>query len=236
LYPFFDTKFIADSYSCRLNKGTHKALNRFKQFAYKASKNHTKTLWILKCDIKKFFASIDQRVLIEIIKKYISDSDIISLISGIIGSFYSTKEGSGLPLGNLTSQLFVNIYMNTFDHYVKHILKAKYYIRYADDFVVIDTDKDRLLELLPKIGEFLIEELKLSLHPNKISLRTIASGVDFLGWVHFTDHKILRTVTKRRMFKSIKLRNAKNETVQSYLGLLKHGNTRKLQTSILRVK
>ncbi len=120
LYPFFDKTFIADSYSCRERKGTHKALQRFKMFSDTVSKNNTRTVWILKCDIRKFFASIDHSVLIGIIKKYISDEDILSLLSGIIGSFHSTRKEVGLPLGNLTSQIFVNIYMNEFDQFVKH--------------------------------------------------------------------------------------------------------------------
>ena len=129
LYPFFDRTFIADSYSCRVNKGTHKAINRFRKFAYQVSKNHTRTAWVLKCDIRKFFASIDQGVMLEMIKSYIPDADIVALLAEIVGSFYSTEKGKGLPLGNLTSQLFINIYMNKFDQFMKHKIKAKYYIR-----------------------------------------------------------------------------------------------------------
>ncbi len=232
LYPLFDRTFIAHSFSCRRGKGSHKALNAFQTFARKVSHNHKKTVWVLKCDIRKFFASIDQAILIEIIKEYISDPDILWLISEIIGSFQSTKEGIGLPLGNLTSQLFVNVYMNRSDQFVKHGLKAKYYIRYADDFVFLDTDKDRLMDMLPKIGDFLSGELKLSLHPNKVSIQTLASGVDFLGWVHFPDHRVLRTVTKKRMFRTIQESGGKMETVQSYLGLLGYGNARKLRQAV----
>lgn len=112
LYPFFDKTFIADSYSCRRDKGMHKALNRFKLFAYQASKNHTRTVWVLKCDIKKFFASINQVILLDILNRYIHDNDIRWLISQIVSSFSSIENGKGLPLGNLTSQLLVNIYMN----------------------------------------------------------------------------------------------------------------------------
>lgn len=126
LYTFFDRIFIADSFSCRLNKGTHKALNRFKEFVYKVSKNNTKTCWVLKCDIKKFFASIDHNSRY-IVVKYINDKDTNWLLNQVINSFYSTEPGKGLPLGNLTSQLLVNIYMNEFDQYIKHRLKIKYY-------------------------------------------------------------------------------------------------------------
>ena len=232
LYPFFDKTFISDSYSCRVKKGTHKAINRFREFAYKVSKNNTRTCRILKCDIKKFFASIDRQVLLGILNSYISDKQIIWLLEEIIESF-SVKPGVGLPLGNLTSQLFVNIYMNEFDQFVKHKLKAKYYIRYADDFMILSQDKKWLLNIIPKIKDFLWGELYLQLHPDKISIRTIASGVDFLGWVNFSDHRVLRNTTKRRMIKKLLL-SQPHETLQSYLGLLTHGNTRKLREKILK--
>jgi len=121
--------------------------------------------------------------------------------------------------------------MNEFDQFVKYKLKAKHYIRYADDFVILSHDKVWLEELLPKIADFLSERLKLEIHPNKVFIKTIASGVDFLGWVHFPDHRALRTITKRRMFKRIK-ENPKPETIDSYLGLLKHGNTNKLKNMV----
>ena len=233
-YPFFERTFIADSYSCRYNKGTHKAIERFHAFSYKVSKNNTKTVWVLKCDIRKFFASVDQRILIEILKKYISDTDIFSLLLEIVGSFHSTKEGVGLPLGNLTSQLLVNIYMNEFDQFVKHQIKAKHYVRYADDFVFLSTDKKWLESILSKISVFLEDKLKLSLHPDKVYIKTLASGMDFLGWVHFPDHRVLRSATKRRMRRSIAKTEENTETVPSYRGLLSHGNAKKLLMEINR--
>lgn len=231
LYPFFDRTFIADSFSCRKWKGTHKAMDRFRDFAYKVSKNHTKTAWVLKGDIRKFFASIDHNTLMEIISRYIPDPDIKELLSKIISSF-SVKEGVGLPLGNLTSQILVNIYMNEFDQFMKHKLKAKYYIRYADDFVVLSDDKTHLENLIPQIQEFLWNRLRLELHPNKLYIKTVASGVDFLGWVLFPDHRVLRTVTKKRMFRGIQKKQGKEETVQSYLGMTTHGNGYKLKKLI----
>ena len=118
--------------------------------------------------------------------------------------------------------------MNEFDQFAKRNLKAKYYIRYADDFVVLSQDKSWLEELISKIEDFLEERLRLKLHPDKIYIKTLNSGVDFLGWVHFPDFRVLRTTTKRRMFKRIK-ENTKPEIINSYLGLLKHGNTFKLK-------
>lgn len=235
LYPFFDKTFIDDSYSCRLDKGTHKSINRFKKLANIVSKNNTKTCWILKCDIRKFFANIDHEILFNILKEYISDENILWLLKEVISSFNAKgKISVGLPLGNLTSQLFVNIYMNKFDQFVKHKLKSKYYIRYADDFVIFSEDKKYLENMIPQIGEFLNTELKLQLHPDKVFIKTLAGGVDFLGWVNFSDYRVLRTASKRRMLKRIE-KNPTAETLNSYLGMLGWGNTRKLQREIVKL-
>jgi len=199
-----------------------------RKFAWKVSKNDTKTVWVLKGDIKKFFASIDHVLLKKILAGYIVDKNILWLLSQIIDSFETQgKSQVGLPLGNLTSQLFINIYMNRFDQFVKHKLRAKYYVRYTDDFVILSENKIYLGEIIPKIANFLIRELKLTLHPDKLYLKTMASGVDFLGWVHLPKHRVLRTATPKRMFKKLN-RKHNEQSIASYLGLLKHGNTYKL--------
>ncbi len=235
LYPYFERQFIHDSYSCRLEKGTHKAIRQFERMARKASRNNTRTCWVLKCDIKKFFANIDHVVLKEIFAKYIKDKDVLWLLGRVIDSFNTPgRQGAGLPLGNLTSQLFVNIYMNEFDQFVKRKLKAKYYIRYADDFVVLSTDKEWLCRQIPEITEFLGNQLKLSLHPDKVFIKTSASGVDFLGWVNFPHHRVMRTATKKRMMRRIK-NHPTDETLQSYLGLLTHGNAYRLQEKAINI-
>lgn len=231
LYPFFDRTFIADSYSCRKRKGTHRAMNRFHSFAYKVSQNHTRTCWVLKCDVRKFFVSINHRILLAVLELYIPDKDIRWLLSRIIESLHSTHRGVGLPLGNLTSQLFVNIYMNEFDQFVKHGLKAKYYIRYADDFVILSHNRKWITDILPRAERFLRARLKLALHPNKISIRTVHSGVDFLGWVHFPDHRVLRRATRQRMFRNL-ADDTPDAKVASYLGLLSYGNAYKLTAQI----
>ncbi len=234
LYPFFDKTFIADSYSCRLGKGTHKALNRFRALSGQVSQNQTRTVWVLKCDIKKFFASIDQFVLQQILSEYIPDRGVLWLLSQVITSFSSGKLGVGLPLGNLISQLFCNVYLNVFDQFVKHRLKVKYYLRYADDFVILSDDKSYLANILPVISQFLNQTLKLQLHPDKVFIKTLASGVDWLGWVHFPQHRVLRTTTKRRMFKRIN-EEPSNGVVQSYLGLLSYDKTYKLCQKIYQI-
>jgi retron-type reverse transcriptase len=232
LCPFFDKTFIFDSYSCRLEKGTHKAIRQFQAFFYKASANDIKTCWVLKGDIKKFFASIDQNILLNILKEKIVDKNVIWLLEKVVASFNSGQIGKGLPLGNLTSQLFANIYLDRFDQFVKHRLKIKYYIRYADDFVILADSREYLKNLITPISQFLCEKLKLEIHPKKIFIKTIFSGVDFLGWVNFPSHRVLRTATKRWMLKKLKENNYKKESVDSYLGLLSLGNTKKLQEYI----
>jgi len=234
LYPFFDKSFISDSYSCRNNKGTHKALKQFRKYSNKVSKNDNRTVWILKCDIKKFFASVDHKTLMEIVGRNIKDKDITQLIQEIVNSF-CVEKGKGLPLGNLTSQLLANVYMNEFDKFVKHELKVKYYIRYADDFVFLSDDRKYLISILSKVQKFLETRLFLRLHENKVHIETWASGVDFLGWVNFPHCRVVRTVTKKRVFRGIKEKNGETATVQSYLGLLSHGNTQKIKDNILCV-
>ncbi|HAI74281.1 MAG TPA: hypothetical protein DCS28_02880 [Candidatus Moranbacteria bacterium] len=224
LYEYFDRKFIFDSYSCRIGKGTHRAINRFRDFGRKVSKNNMRTCWILKCDIRKFFANIDHGILKNILQKHIGSKDILWLFSEIIDSFNTKgKIGVGLPLGNLTSQLLVNIYMNEFDHFMKRNLKVNYYIRYADDFVIISENKNYLENLILEISEFLEAELKLELHPDKVFIKTFSSGMDFLGWINFPHYRVLRTATRRRMFRNLKY-ESEPEVVSSYLGILMHGN------------
>ncbi|MDO8505280.1 MAG: reverse transcriptase/maturase family protein [bacterium] len=251
LYPFFDRTFIGDSYSCRIDKGVHKALNRFRTMAYKVSRNHTRTCWVLKCDIRKFFASVDQATLLKLLASYVSDQNVMWLLGQVVNSFHTTRDcGSptclvgrqvplgddncvGLPLGNLTSQLFSNIYMNEFDRFAKHRLKATHYIRYADDFVFLHEDRAWLAAQIPSVEKFLQERLHLQLHPKKVTISTFASGVDFLGWVHFPDHRVLRETTKRRMMRRL-MECEKEGTLRSYLGLLGHGNAWKLRGEVLR--
>jgi retron-type reverse transcriptase len=233
LYSFFDRVFIADSFSCRIGKGTHKALDRFRSFAYAASKNHIRTCWVLKCDIKKFFANIDHAILFDILRQYIPDSNLMWLLERVVGSFHSTRPGVGLPLGNLTSQLLVNVYMNEFDQFIKQRLRVKRYVRYADDFVILSGSREQLEFLVPCIQDFLWQRLRLTLHPDKVFIKTWASGIDFLGWVNFVDHRVLRTTTKHRMFKRVH-EHPTAETVASYMGLLSHGNTHSLQERLPR--
>lgn len=226
LNHIWDPCFIFDSYSSREGKGTHKGVSRLQKFLKKESKNNSRTCWVLKCDIKKFFDSVDHSILIKLIGGKVKDKRIIWLIKKIIKS--SPK---GLPIGNVTSQIFANIYMNEFDQFVKHKLKARYYLRYTDDFIFVNHDKKVLEKWLSEINIFLENKLKLSLHPRKISLQKYHQGVDFLGYVQFPNHKILRTKTKQRILKKIK-KGISYESLQSYLGVLSHADSHKLSEKI----
>ena len=212
LYPIFDKTFIFDSYSCRLKKGTHKAVKRLECFLRKISRNNSKITFALKCDIRKFFDSVNQDILLNLIKKKIKDEDTIWLIERIIKSFEK-----GLPLGNVTSQLFANIYLNELDWFVKQDLRERYYLRYCDDFIILGEDRDYLEKLSEKINDFLKSKLKLELHQDKIITRKYKQGIDFLGYVVRPHCITLRTRTKKRIFKRVGCNN-----LQSYLGILKY--------------
>ena len=138
LYPFFARTFISDSFSCQKSKGLHRAIKRFRFMAGKVGGNGTRTCWILKCDIRKFFTSVDHAILLDILRRRITNPDLTRLLENVVTSFEASPN-KGIPLGNLTSQLFSNIYLNELDHFVKHDLRIKQYIRYADDFIFCRT-------------------------------------------------------------------------------------------------
>lgn len=161
-----------------------------------------------------------------------SDKNTIWLINQIVRSFEKEKN-KGIPLGNVTSQLFANIYLNELDQFIKHKLKIKYYLRYADDFVILGYDNNHLIELIPKISNFLKNNLELKLHPHKVEIRKFSQGIDYLGYIILPHHKTLRTKTKKRMFKKIKVKKEElnsnlitqekfDASLNSYLGILKH--------------
>lgn len=245
LYPIFDKTFIFDSYSCRLDKGAHKAVDRLEKFARKLSKNNRRNIFALKCDIRRFFDSVNQGILLELIKKKIQDNTAIWLIERIIKSFRQDR-GGGLPLGNVTSQLFANIYLNELDQFVKHKLRVRYYLRYCDDFVVLEKDKESLIRLVPLIDNFLKAKLKLALHFDKIIIRKYHQGIDFLGYLVLPHCRVLRTKTKRRMFRKIEKQcqdfraglvseESFNQSLQSYFGVLKHCQGYKISRKIIDI-
>lgn len=226
LNPLFEPTFIFDSFACRKRKGTHKAINRLRQFLQKVSKSNTKDCFILKCDIRKFFHSVGHTILIRLIAKRVRDKEAVWLIREIVDSF-----PNGIPIGNLTSQLFANVYLNELDQFMKHALKIPCYIRYNDDFAMVSNSRNELENWLPHIQQFLSQELRLTLHPQKIFLKTYHQGIDFLGYVQFPHHRILRTKTKRRILKKIS-GEAKEQSLHSYLGVLSHANSHKFSEDI----
>jgi len=247
LNPIFEPTFIPNSLSCRIDKGTHKGIDILDKTLKQISNNSFKPCFALKCDIKKFFETVDHSILLSIIHKRIKDADAVRLLEEIIESFisqYSTLfKRKGLPIGNLTSQLFANIYLNEFDQFIKHKLKIKHYIRYTDDFVIISEDKLYLGNLIKPIHSFLSDKLALELHPKKITIRKFHQGIDFLGYIVLPHHRLLRTKTKQRIFRKLKKRikeykkgiinkRTLEQSFQSYLGVLSHANTYKLSNEL----
>ncbi|PIR61135.1 MAG: RNA-dependent DNA polymerase, partial [Candidatus Pacebacteria bacterium CG10_big_fil_rev_8_21_14_0_10_45_6] len=251
--PIFEPTFIATSFSCRVGYGSHKGVAVLESMLRRSTRNYTRLCFALKCDIKKFFDSVDHEVLLEILKRRIKDPDTIWLLERIITSFgprrrERERDGGprlecGIPIGNLTSQLFANIYMNEFDQFVKHDLRVENYVRYTDDFVMLAESRDCLDGLLSRTNEFLQTRLKLTLHPKKIEVRTAYQGVDFLGYVIFPRHRLLRTKTRQRVFKKLQKRSEDQrsgkisadtfkQSLKSYLGVLSHADAHELSKKI----
>jgi RNA-directed DNA polymerase len=241
--PIFEPTFISTSFSCRVGYGTHKGVEAIKNITRKVSENNTHPCFVLKCDVRKFFDSVNHGILLSIIKKRIKDVDAMWLLESIVRS-YESAPGKGIPIGNLTSQLFANVYMNELDQFVKHRLKVKHYVRYTDDFAIVSENREELKNLLIPISEFLENELALVLHPNKSILRSICQGVDFLGYTTFPKYRLIRTKTKYRMFKKLEKRMEEYEagditklnfeqSINSYLGVLSHADTHRLREELL---
>jgi len=200
LEPIYEKIFIYDSYANRINKGTLTALKRFDEFKRKVSKNgklinpskdnNLVKGYALKADIKHFFDSVDQGILPNILKKKVKDKKIIWLINAVLKNF--DNKIKGMPLGNMTSQFFANVYLNELDYFIKHDLKAKYYIRYVDDFVILHENKEILEIYKEKVNNFLKENLKLELHHDKSKTSSMHKGVNLLGFRVFYYYKLLR--------------------------------------------
>lgn len=240
--PLFDTAFVFDSYASRKTKGVHRAIERLKGLAGTLSQNNTQTVWALKCDVRKFFESVGHTRLIELCRRRIRDDRTLALLTEIIDSFETTL-GKGIPLGNLTSQLFANIYLDRLDQYVKRELRIKNYLRYTDDFLLLSRDRKELECALPLIRDFLLHDLNLDLHSLKVFFCKWHQGVDFLGYVHFPHHRVIRTTTKKRIFRKLRKRREEfrageieedglRQTVASFLGVLSHSRNRGLAKRI----
>ena len=207
--PKFDRKFIYDSCANRKGKGNLFAVNRFDKFKRKVSGNgkvspnrfndsNYVSGYCLKADIGHYFEEVDHRILLKIIGKRIRDEKIIWLIERILQNHHGKAEGKGMPLGNLTSQFFANVYLNELDYFIKHCLRAKYYARYVDDFVVLHASKPQLENWKGQIDAFLKRELGLELHPEKSRIISLSSGVDFVGYRNFYHFRLLRRKNIRK--------------------------------------
>lgn len=249
--PIFEKTFISDSYACRKGRGTHKAVDRFTEFCRKNN-------YVLKMDIRKYFPSIDHEILFEKIKRKIKCKDTLWLAKTIIDSsnpqepvydyfpgddlFDPFRRRKGIPIGNLTSQFFANIYLNDLDHYIKEELKCKFYIRYVDDLVVFDNDKIRLWQVKDQIKKFLLKD-RLKVHHTKTFVSPVAIGIDYMGYKVFPTHRRMRKDTSMRFIRNLqKMKrfyklgligwDKINASVQSWLGHAKHADTYGLRRSI----
>jgi len=251
IVPIFEKTFIADSYANRLGFGTHRALKKFTHFARNSR-------YILQCDIKKYFPSIDHIILKELIRRKIKCPDTLWLINTIIDNsneqetvidyfpgddlLTPVNRRRGLPIGNLTSQFFANIYLNGFDHFVKEQLKISKYVRYVDDFALLSDDKELLADARLAIEEYLAK-LKLKIHPIKSQLFETKIGATFLGFRVFPDRIRVRNSNlhqARRRLKRLQTdyiqgkidREKVNQSIQSWFAHLEHGDTWQLRQQI----
>lgn len=256
LYPIFDNMFYEHSYACRKDKGTHSAADRL-QYWLRAYDRSPGESYYLKGDVAKFFYRVNHDILIKIISRKIGCRETLELLWKIIKTddgefgiqlgdhFFEEKKinGIGMPIGNLTSQLFAGIYLDWLDKYIKHTLKVDYYIRYMDDFVILGKDKNELHRIREEIEIFLDDYLGLELN-NKTALRPIGEGIDFCGYVIYPTHRKLRKSTKKKMKRRLKTLNNKyqegeveydevNNSLQSYLGILKHCDSYNLKNEVL---
>ena len=200
LEPWFERRFIADTYACRKGKGTHAASTRTREFMRAASAQWGRP-YVLKCDISKYFSNIDHERLLAMLPRVTSDPDVLWLFGQIVR--HNGYTGKGVPLGCLTSQWLANLYLDGLDHYIKDDLGVRYYARYMDDFVIIGPSKEWCWTLLGNIRDFVEISLKLQLNP-KTGVWPISHGIDFVGYRHWTDHVLPRKRTVKRARKAFK--------------------------------
>ncbi|MCF7900555.1 reverse transcriptase/maturase family protein [Candidatus Babeliales bacterium] len=231
--PIFERRFIHDSYACRKGKGTHEGIKRIQSFVRKSGEDY----YLLKCDVSKYFQSVDGETLKKIVKQKIGDEKLLRLINHIIDS-----SDEGIPIGNLTSQLFANIYLNSLDEYLKYGLRIKSYIRYMDDFLIIKESKKELHNIKEQIRIFLFS-LRLTLHPKKANIFPIRLGIDCLGYKIFKNHQLVRKSTVKRFIRNSKKKvnlyerseinfDKLMETFNSWEAYMSHANSYALKNKI----
>lgn len=226
LEPILVSIFVQDSYSCIVGKGIHAAVKKLKRVL---KNNPEQTKYCLKIDIKKFYPSIDHDILKSIIRRKIKDKRLLLLLYAIIDS------AQGVPIGNYLSQYFANLYLTYFDHWLKEVLKVKYYFRYADDIVILSDDKEQLRSYLNAIKAYMQIELKLTVKSNDQIFPVASRGIDFLGYVFYHSHTLLRKGIKKRFCKKVAQLNKSNipenrykQKVCSWWGWAKYCDSRNL--------
>ena len=257
LNPIFIKGYITDSYACIEGRGTHMAVKRLQYWLRQVDRKPGK-YYYLKLDISKYFYRIDHQVLMDILRKKIKDPDLLWLLDIIVNSdthnfglLLGENPGEetvrlkdkGMPIGNLTSQMFANLYLNELDQYIKRHLSIPYYVRYMDDVIILDNDKKRLHQLKDTIDRFLQTRLKLDLN-NKTAIRPVSLGIEFCGFRIWSTHIKLRKKTALKMKRNIKRLQRKysqgelnfkqvNNSMQSYFGVMKHFNSQRFRNKIL---
>ena len=222
LEPIFVSTFISNTYSCIKGKGIHAAVDSLKE----ALKDVEGTTYCLKLDIRKFYPSIDHDILKQLLRRKFKDRDLLWLLDNIIDS------ADGVPIGNYLSQYFANFYLSGFDHWLKETKRVKYYFRYADDMVILSNDKEYLHRLLADIREYLAIELKLTVKENYQIFPVDVRGIDFLGYVFYHTHIMLRKSIKKNFARMLAIR-PRQESIAPYLGWLKHCNGKHLTKKLL---
>jgi len=198
--PICERSMIYDSFACRRGQGVLSGVLRTSRFLRDAGRRWGR-VYCLKADVTKFFPSIDHGILKQILRRRIACPDTLGLIDTIIDS---TQTDRGLPIGSLTSQLWANVYLNELDHFVKETLRVKYYIRYMDDFVILDSDKDRLHDTLEEITAYLGDRLHLSLNGKTQIFPISPRCIDFLGYRIWPSYRLLRKANVARVRRRLK--------------------------------
>lgn len=219
LVPIWDKTFIYDAWSCRKGKGLLGAIERTQQFL----KSYPQS-YIWRADIQKFFDNVDQRVLFEILQRRITDKKVLALIREVLRSYSTLTKGVGIPIGNLTSQIFSNIYLNELDRVVKHQLKPTAYLRYGDDFLLFDMDEKKLRNMREEAVQFISNVLKLPVHSKNDLIFKAKHGLKFLGTEAWPSGRRLSRRNKTRIFNRLDLRNA-----ASYHGVISKHEGEKMQ-------
>lgn len=234
--PIFESTFIRDSYACRKGKGTLAGINRARYFLNKETVSHSR-VYCLKMDVTKYFYSINHSVLKMLIRKKIRCAKTLNLLDVIIDSV----DNPGIPVGNLTSQLFANIYLNELDHFIKEELRVKYYVRYMDDMIILWHSKAELWSWFGLIKEFLEDKLLLKFN-KKTSVFPVQRGVDFLGYRQYPDYRILRKRVMTKNFRKFrKFANANyteekiNKSLASFKGICKHCSSKEILNKVYEI-